>query len=215
LKARIGSVCGHPQMSFDNSPAAGLLHRLKLCYPVPINLHYKLRNENHVHQSRHLNVASLCEKNRQFSGKTGPFRTQNPLGRTPKQYPCGGLWGFSPSSSSHKPANSVHTGTNAPAKPPLPAQKTPFFAFILHPSALPFCRPSSLLPHPSKMWRGFAQHFDSAQKPTLVFRNGARHSLGKAIWRCTAETIAETRAALTLHQRKRKEAEDIRCSCIM
>jgi hypothetical protein len=96
-----------------------------------------------------------------------------------------------------------------------PPKRRPFSTFILHPSALPFCRPSSLLPHPSKMWRGFAQHFDSAQKPTLVFRNGARHFLGKAIWRCTAETIAETRAALTLHQRKRKEAEDIRCSCIM
>jgi hypothetical protein len=63
-------------INFDNSPAAGLLHRLKLWYPLPINLSLHLRNRPcRPHQPfRTLQITSC--KIGTFSIKTGPNRLQ-------------------------------------------------------------------------------------------------------------------------------------------
>jgi hypothetical protein len=129
-------------------------------------------------------------KTLRFSGTTGRFRPQNLLGRTPKRYPCGGLWGVCGVLSLNAPQitpricpKQPHSRLKMPpSRPKPPVHRSSAFCFLL--SALPY-----FIPHPSKARRWRRTSYSARAVATARFRESAVPFIGiLMVWGNPAST---------------------------
>jgi hypothetical protein len=86
--------------SSGNSPAAGLLHRVKTEYPFPITLHWTSRRDLHAPPAHHPEFSSIFRQN---SSILHPKRSRQAMLNTP-------MWGFVGVLSLSAPQKTSETG---------------------------------------------------------------------------------------------------------